>query len=260
MLRYTYSIVLGVMLSSILFFGSIVNYSNAEQETEYYYPEYDNYQGYDSYNNDRYYDYKEPKKQSLNIVKEIFLCDGGEQTFCLEPGAFSPEDFNFEEYISCTDNPEACQEVGISESDFQIDVLHSFSGSSEAKSFNFDSTDYRVTEDFLVPGLGDVGCFFAGEATGEIFERGGFIEAESGMVAFVCNNFEGDCSGSLDDNYAEDKECKVNNYVITSFEGPMRVAATQMGMTMTEQIPLLSELNNIIGTLSTANAFMDIFK
>ncbi|MGD1837786.1 MAG: hypothetical protein ACPKPY_06980, partial [Nitrososphaeraceae archaeon] len=220
--------------------------------------EYGDYAEYDDYANERNYDYKEPKKQSVKIIKEVFICDGGEQGFCFEQN--NMRSFEFKEFFSCNDNPKACSEIGITESDFQIDVLHSFSGSEEPIKFNFDSTDYRVTEEFLVPGLGDIGCFFAGKHSGQEFERGGFIEAESGMVAFVCNTFEGECSGSLDDKYAEDKVCKVNNYVITAFEGPMSTAATEMGTTLTQQIPLLSDLNNVIGALSTANTFVEIFK
>ncbi|HET9773887.1 MAG TPA: hypothetical protein VFP25_02785, partial [Nitrososphaeraceae archaeon] len=223
--------------------------------TSYGYEEHD-----EKYSDSYGYEKDDKKKEQLIIKKKIILCkdiepdpnDGVTLTnsedfhFCIDPTqeretengnivrdfnvGTENEDFQF---VNCKYEPELCKDLGIKYSDFQIDVIPSIPGSKFPTKFDIDKTAFRVTEEFKLEGLGDIGCFFIARDNFKTdLDKGGFIETQSEKALFVCASFEGDCNVNEDDSIGRDfamsygdnsydyeyKICTVTNYVIASLD------------------------------------------
>ncbi len=247
-------ILAGLFSISLLIPGGIFSIAYGTQS------EYSDRYGYEKEDYKKYSDrYDDKKKEELIIKKKIILCEDTEPDpnsvgviqnnedfhFCIDPTQFREteneqivrdfnvgleEDFNL---VNCKYQPDVCEEQGIKYSDFQIDVIPSIPGSKFPTKFDIDKTAFRVTEEFKLEGLGDIGCFFIARDNFKTdLDKGGFIETQLDKALFVCASFEGDCNVNEDDSIGRDfamsygdnsydyeyKTCTVTNYVIASFD------------------------------------------
>ena len=238
----------GIIFVTLLISAGIINLSFGEKDrgSEDYSYDKDYRYGDENDNYEKDYRYGD-EKQKLIIEKDIFICpNNSNEIDCSD----------IQNWLNCEDDPTSCQDLGITNADFQIDILPSITPSDKPTEYYFDFSSYRVTEIFPNSLVGELVCLFAG-FEGDPFETGGIINTASGDAVLVCANFKGDCSGSFDSKYSklyedgvkEDRVCVVENYVAPSQS--LQDTTMQISQLFTSEIPSLSKMNFTNGTDNT---------
>ena len=176
--------------------------------------EYDRYYEDNSeYTNEEYYYPSKDKKKEppmLLVKKDLLFCDtvsNGIDPDCNSELSDIPESDSDRWVQEC--NSEQCERVNPSTFDIVVTANIEFPGSEEGTKLNFNGERYTVTETGDSSEIEDMFNQFC-QQNG--FDKGIADYRDDDPLRFAsCVNFEGDCSGIIQDG--ELKECTVENYV-----------------------------------------------